>query len=64
MTRTTKEYRGLTDAGATTQLGTSAALAGCVNANKVLVDASGQYMVVEEVETYGAWAYDETYSEV
>ena len=63
-TRTTKEYRGLTSAGADSQVTTSAGTAGCLNANKVRVDDSGQYKVVEEIETYGAWAYDETYSEV
>ncbi len=64
VTRTTTEYRGLTDAGATTQRGTSAAVAGCVNAVKVRVDDSGQYKVVEEKETYGAWEYDSTFTEV
>jgi hypothetical protein len=58
VTRTTTEYRGLTDAGATSQLTTSAAKDGIQSARKDRADNSGQYVVTEELETYAAWEVD------
>ena len=64
VTRTTTIYPGLTEAGADNQVTTSLAVSGVLSVHKDRVDASGQYAVTEEKETYAAWAYDETYAEV
>jgi hypothetical protein len=63
VTRTTTEYRGLTSAGADSQVTTSLAVSGVLSVRKDLREG-GQCVVTEEKETYGAWEYDETYAEV
>jgi len=62
-TRTTTEYRGLTSAGADSQVTASLAVSGVLAVRKDLREG-GQCVVTEEKETYGAWEYDETYAEV
>ena len=63
VTRITTEYRGLTEAGAGTQETASLEVSGVLSVRTDLREG-GQYVVVEEKETYGEWAYDETYAEV
>lgn len=63
VSRTETHYVGLTSAAASTQLSTSAGTAGCVSARKEQENSAGAYRVVEEIETYGEWEYDETWTE-
>ena len=64
VTRTTTVFVGMTSAAADTQLTTSAGTAGCVSARKDRENDAGAYRVTQEIETYGAWAYEETFAEV
>jgi hypothetical protein len=60
VTRTVTHYVGLTSAAASTQLTASAGTAGCVNAEKQRENDAGAYRVIEELEEYGEWEFEET----
>jgi hypothetical protein len=64
VTHTETHYVGLTEAAADSQVTASLAVSGVQAVKKQRIDDSGQYMVVEEKETYGAWEYVSTITPV
>lgn len=64
VTRTETHYVGLTSAAADTQVTTSLAVSGVQSVQKQRDGDADAYRVIEEKETFGAWEYEETVTEI